>query len=127
MEIRRMLRALVVFLVLIAPLSAAAALADDTASEKARADEFLAFAVRESKVYAFRPKTAGAPFKLKAEPILRWSNPVAGSLYGDVFVWTAQGRPAVIGSFHKWYSPHKHRANEFLSLSGDSIVGEREG
>jgi hypothetical protein len=99
---------------------------EEPADEKARAEEFRAFASREAGMYNFRPANPdGSPFSLKPEPILRWSNPVVGSIYGDVFVWTAKGRPEVIASFYKWYSPHAHRTNEFLSVSTGPIVGER--
>jgi hypothetical protein len=127
MEKRDMVRVLAVFLVLL-PTFAATARADDTGDEKARADEFLAFAVRESKLYEFRSRGGElGPITRRPEPILRWSNPVAGTIYGDVFLWTANGQPVVIGSFHKWYSPHKHRADEFLSLTSIPLRGERDG
>jgi hypothetical protein len=65
--------------------------------------------------------------KLKPEPVLRWSNPIVGEIYGEVFIWTSKGRPEVIGSLHKWYSPNHHSAIEFLSLSTGQPVVEREG
>src|SRR5947208_9674260 len=36
--------------------------------------------------------------KLAAEPLLRWSNPAAGQVHGNVYLWTSSGRPAVVGS-----------------------------
>src|SRR5690349_23073138 len=41
--------------------------------------------------------------KLLSEPILRWSNPAAGQVHGNVFLWTSGGRPAVVGSLFKWF------------------------
>jgi hypothetical protein len=61
--------------------------------------------------------------KLVAEPILRWSNPAAGEIHGNVFLWTAQGRPAVVGSLYKWFSPHTHMSHEFHSLSESPLAG----
>jgi hypothetical protein len=105
-----------------------AARPEEPADEKARAEEFRAFAVREAGRYSFRPADPqGLPFTLRPEPILQWSNPVVGSIYGDVFVWTAKGRPEVVASLYKWFSPFSHRTNEFLSLSTRPVVGEREG
>src|SRR4051794_24599479 len=46
--------------------------------------------------------------QLVAEPVLRWSNPSAGEIHGNVFLWTSGGRPAVVGSIFKWFSPHTH-------------------
>src|SRR5918994_1401878 len=44
---------------------------------------------------------------LRAEPLLRWSNPTAGSVYGEVYLWSARGRPAAIASIYRWYHPFK--------------------
>jgi hypothetical protein len=101
--------------------------ADPQAAGKSRADEFRDFATREIATYTIRPTAGDRPLTLKPEPILRWSNPIVGEIYGDVFVWTAKGRPEVIGSLHKWYSPHNHSAIEFLSLSAGPLVAERDG
>lgn len=102
--------------------------ADEPAGEKARADEFLAFSKREADLYTFRPDPpGGGPFGRQPEPILKWSNPVVGAIYGNVFVWTARGRPEVVGSLYKWYSPFTHRTNEFLSLSTGRLIAERDG
>ncbi|MDA1055421.1 MAG: hypothetical protein O3C40_33905 [Planctomycetota bacterium] len=59
--------------------------------------------------------------------LLRWSNPLAGEVYGDVFIWTHQGRPEVIGSMHQWYSPFTHGSHEFHSLATGPISGTRDG
>ena len=54
---------------------------------------------------------------LHAEPLLRWSNPTAGSVYGEVFVWSAEGRPAAVASIYRWYHPFKDSTVEVVSLS----------
>ena len=64
---------------------------------------------------------------LQPEPVLRWSNPIVGEIYGDVFIWTSKGRPEVVASLHKWYSPNHHSAIEFVSLSTGRFVAERGG
>jgi hypothetical protein len=61
------------------------------------------------------------PLTLQPTPILRWSNPVVGEIYGNVFVWTDSGRPAVVGSFLKWFSPHTHGADELHSLASGPL------
>ncbi|MDB5348460.1 MAG: hypothetical protein JWP89_6837 [Schlesneria sp.] len=60
---------------------------------------------------------------LYPEPILRWSNPTAGTVLGEVFVWTDNGRPAVIGSWYRWFSPDWGRTFEVCSLSQGGIEG----
>lgn len=69
------------------------------------------------------------PKKLTFHPksLLRWSNPVIGVIYGNVFVWTKNGRPEVVGSILQWYEPHKHATHEFHSLSTGSVKGSHDG
>ena len=49
--------------------------------------------------------------------MLKWSNPVAGNIYGNVFLWTHEKRPMAVGSFYKWFSPWTHSTHEFHSLA----------
>lgn len=63
---------------------------------------------------------------LREQPILRWSNPERGQIYGNVFLWTDRGRPAVVGSLFKWFSPFTHMSHEFHSLSLGEIAGKYE-
>jgi len=95
--------------------------------EKALAEEFRAFAKQEATAYKIRLEGSDRPLKLHPEPVLKWSNPVIGTIYGDVFVWTNQGRPEAVASIYKFYSPLTHRANEFHSLALGKLTGEREG
>jgi hypothetical protein len=107
-------------------LAAAPAGADPPEKGKSRGDEFRDFARQAIATYTVR-SAAGHPLALQAEPVLRWSNPIVGEIYGDVFVWTAKRRPEVVGSLHKWYSPNHHSAIEFVSLSTGRVVVERGG
>src|SRR6185295_15046420 len=65
--------------------------------------------------------------ELIAEPILKWSNPSVGEIHGNVFLWTNGGRPAVVSSIFKWFSPHTHMSHEFHSLSEQPVRGKYEG
>ena len=64
--------------------------------------------------------------ELHREPILRWSNPTIGSIYGDVFVWTAEGRPVALASIYRWYHPHRTATVELASVS-EGPVAAKEG
>jgi hypothetical protein len=64
----------------------------------------------------------GAKLKLVSDPVLRWSNPSVGEIHGNVFLWTAGDRPAVVGSFYKWFTPHTHLSHEFHSLAVQPLV-----
>jgi hypothetical protein len=59
--------------------------------------------------------------------LLKWSNPDAGRVYGDVYIWTDKGRPAAAASIYRWYSPYQSLTIEFCSLSTAAITAEREG
>jgi hypothetical protein len=50
-----------------------------------------------------------------------------GTIYGDVFVWTADGRPEAVASIYRFYRPEPHRADEFHSLAFGRLVAERNG
>jgi hypothetical protein len=100
---------------------------DEPKDEKARAEEFLVLAKREAAAYTIRSPESDRPLALQAEPILKWSNPVVGSIYGDVFIWTDNGRPEAVASIYKFYSPLTHRANEFHSFALGKLNGTREG
>lgn len=65
--------------------------------------------------------------KQSPEPVLRWSNPAAGEIHGNVFLWTLQERPVAIGSLFKWFSPHTHTSHEFHSLSESPLEVTYEG
>jgi hypothetical protein len=107
-------------------------LADDpkaeTPDEKQLAKQALEISRKEAALWEIelageRPKK----LKLQTEPVLRWSNPSAGEIYGAVFVWISDGRPEVIGSIYKWYSPFKHYSTEFQSLSSATLNGMHDG
>jgi hypothetical protein len=67
------------------------------------------------------------PLDLKREPVLRWSNPVVGEVHGNVFLWTREGRPLVVGALFKWFSPNTHMAHEFHSLAEEPLHARFHG
>lgn len=99
--------------------------ADDNKTDE-RVVDALKVTTQAAKRYEFDVQGA-SPHRLELHPesILRWSNPVAGEIYGNVFVWTHQGRPQVIGSIYQWYSPWTHGSHEFHSLAVDPLRGRR--
>lgn len=79
--------------------------------------------------YEFRASAdeKGKPLELRREPVFRWSNPEAGDVHGNVFVWTRDERPLVIGSLFKWFSPHATMEHEFHSLAEEPLGGKFHG
>lgn len=54
---------------------------------------------------------------LRPEPLLRFSNPTIGSVYGEVFLWTVAERPAAIGSIYQRYDRPSGWIIELVSTS----------
>jgi hypothetical protein len=67
------------------------------------------------------------PLELKKEPLLKWSNPDRGEVHGNVFVWARDGRPVVVGSLFKWFTPWTHMSHEFLSLADAPLAAKFHG
>jgi hypothetical protein len=63
---------------------------------------------------------------LVERPLLRFSNPTAGSIFGEVFLWTAEERPIAIASIYRWYHPLKDSTVEIVTVT-DRQVTAREG
>jgi hypothetical protein len=116
-------------LIVLAPLLGFAGFirAEPPQDEKALAEAFRAFAKREAAAYTIRLEGSDRPLALQSEPVLTWSNPVVGSIYGDVFIWTDNGRPEAVASIYRFYTPPVHRANEFHSLALGPLAANRNG
>lgn len=100
----------------------------DNQVEKERAALALDLCRRGAKEYRLCLEDARrTPLELKAEPVLRWSNPAVGSIHGGVFIWTHEGRPAAIASIFKWFDPRDEMAFEVQSLSAEPLVGVLDG
>jgi hypothetical protein len=77
--------------------------------------------------YEFRVGKDEKPLELRREPVLKWSNPTQGEVHGNVFVWTRDGRPLVVGSLFKWFSPHTYMSHEFHSLAEEPLAAKFHG
>jgi hypothetical protein len=100
---------------------------DAPKGEKALAEAQRAFAKREAAAYTIRLEGGDRRLTLRPEPVLTWSNPVMGQIYGEVFVWTADGRPEAVASIYRFHTPDPHRADEFHSLALGRLTAERGG
>jgi hypothetical protein len=103
------------------------ALAGSQKDEKAIIEEFRAFAKEEAARYNFRLEDSDRPLRFRPESVLSYMNPVVGGVYGDVFIWTADGRPEVVGAIYRFYNQDPHRGDALQSLSLRKVIGEREG
>jgi hypothetical protein len=107
-------------------VAASLVLGDEPEAENARAARALEHAKQEMSALKIRESVRGGEeFHLVGEPVLKWSNPIRGSLHGAVYIWTLKGRPVVVGSFLEWFVPEKSRWIELHSLSLGPVAGER--
>ncbi|MBI3864472.1 MAG: hypothetical protein HY290_21530 [Planctomycetia bacterium] len=100
----------------------------DKAQDRAEAAEAAEFARDEAGHWQLT--TNGENRKkldLHSKPVLRWSNPAVGRVYGSVFVWTSGGRPVAAASFYRFYVPYVQRTAEFVALAPEGLSAEREG
>jgi hypothetical protein len=61
-----------------------------------------------------------------AEPVLSWTNPLRQTFAGATFVWVADGRPEVVGSFFRYAEDGRIvEDDEFQSLATTSVTATR--
>src|SRR5262245_54099786 len=65
--------------------------------------------------------------KLQPKSVLRWTNPEIGRVYGNVYLWTADGRPEVVMSLLKSWAPADDLHAEMHSLSLETLEAKRAG
>lgn len=106
------------------PASAKSSTSDSI--EKQNSEAAFAMTREAARKYEFEMHGVDPPAMLREQPILRWSNPERGQVYGNVFLWTHRGRPVVVGSLFKWFSPFTHMSHEFHSLSVGEIAAKNE-
>jgi hypothetical protein len=61
------------------------------------------------------------------EPVLRWTNPSAGRVYGNTYVWLHDGRPAAVGCMFRYFDPWREFNGELAALSGTQVAARRDG
>ena len=101
----------------------------DEKLEAARASEAAGFVRKVAEAYKVTTgEPAGEALRLEPQSLLKWSNTVAGSYHGSVFVWTKKGRPEVVASIFKKYLPlPKVLGIEFHSLTKGPARADRDG
>jgi hypothetical protein len=94
----------------------------DAAAERSRQEEVARIAPAQARALnLLSGESRTVESTLHAEPLLRWSNPTAGSVYGEVFLWTLADRPVAIASIYRWYHPFKDSTAELVSVSEQGI------
>lgn len=103
-------------------LLAALATADDRAKEEAvEAEKLCADELPRWKL------TAGeAALDNPKEPVLRWTNPAAGRVHGNTYVWLDKGRPVAVGCMFRNFQPWNTFNGELTALAGTKLVAKRD-
>jgi hypothetical protein len=87
-------------------------------SDVDRAEQTVQLARREASRYKIvRGGDPKAKLDLRDKPILKWSNPTDGALFGSVILWTVEGRPEAVASIYRWYVDRKEFHSEIKPLS----------
>jgi hypothetical protein len=114
----------------LAAFAATAGRAQKPAAEPASKENIeaaLKLTLAAAAAYEFRFGDDDKPPELRREPVLQWSNPDRGEVHGNVFVWTRDGRPVMVGSLFKWFTPHTHMSHEFHSLAEEPFSAKFHG
>jgi hypothetical protein len=68
----------------------------------------------------------GTALDTPKEPILRWTNPIVGRVYGNTYLWLRDGRPAAAGSLFRYFAPWRAFDGELVALTGTKLVARRD-
>lgn len=98
------------------------AAADDRAKEEADEAEKL-FA---AELPRWKLSADGTSLDNPKEPALRWTNPAAGRVNGNTYVWVQDGRPVVVGCLFRNFHPWNTFNGELAALTGTKLVAKRE-
>jgi hypothetical protein len=97
-----------------------AAAADRAQEEAAEAEKLCADELPRWKLTA-----NGVPVDLPTEPVLRWTNPSAGRVYGNTYVWLENGRPVAVGCLFRNFHPYNMFVGELTALAGTKLIAKR--
>ncbi len=104
--------------------------ADDSSADKARAEAEEAGRLATGEVAHWEfwlREPIRTRLDLATKPVLRWTNPGSGRVYGSVFVAPAEGRPEAVFAVYKWYDPWHGFEAEMQSLSSSGLDATRDG
>lgn len=116
--------ALLLFLCLVAPLSA---MAQEPSFEETAGEPTDRFR-EEALAYQFTYLASGKTLTLQPQPVLHWSNPARNGEDGLVFLWTDDDKPCAIGTFFTFTSKDEvRRKQSFRVLTNGAIQATNAG
>ena len=96
---------------------------DDRAREEAAAADRLC----ADELTSWKLSADGTTLDNPKEPVLRWTNPAAGRVYGNTYVWLHKGQPAAVGCLFRNFEPWNTFNGELTALAGKRLIAERDG
>ncbi len=94
---------------------------------KAEAEEASSTAKKLALEYVVRlEKASEKKLRMEAEPVLRWTNHLGRRFYGDVYIWTHEGRPEVVASITTIFTANRSTYTEIQSLSTGKPILSRD-
>jgi hypothetical protein len=101
--------------------------ARDKEANSKNAAKAAEFAAAEAPRYDIRHSDKGGrPLQLLPQPVLRWSNPTSGEVYGSVVLWTSDGCPEAAASIYQFFNRRQLNV-ELVSLSEVPLRADRNG
>jgi hypothetical protein len=101
---------------------AALAVADDRAAEEAAEAERICAA----ELPRWKLTADGTALDTPKESVLRWTNPHAGRVYGNTYVWLQGGRPVAAACMFRYFDPFRSFNGELAALAGTKLVAMRD-
>jgi hypothetical protein len=68
----------------------------------------------------------GSALDTPKDSVLRWTNPSAGRVYGNTYVWLQKGRPVAVGTQFRMFHPYPSFYAELAALTGTKLVAKRD-
>jgi hypothetical protein len=68
----------------------------------------------------------GVALETPKESVLRWTNPFAGRVYGNTYVWLKEGRPVAASCLFRYFDPFRSFNGELVALTGKKLVAKRD-
>jgi hypothetical protein len=98
------------------------AAADDRSREEAAEADIICTA----ELPRWKLTVDGTALDTPKESVLRWTNPSAGRVYGNTYVWLQEGRPVAASCLFRYFDPYRSFNGELVALTGTKLVAKRD-
>jgi hypothetical protein len=96
------------------------------AEDQGREEAAEANRICAAELPRWRLTADGTALGRPTESILRWTNPFAGRVYGNTYVWLQEGRPVAATCLFRYFDPFRSFNGELVALTGRKLVAKRD-